>query len=157
MSPTVFREMIHYNGTRWKSRDFVFVAHYFQLLVVAIFGVGAIFQLLVLAILAIFWRIRFWHFFQPLVLAIFGAGAIFQLLVLAIFGDFLEDLFCQPNPIYLHVRFNALHGRCQGDVLRCSRPSFWIQHPSSIETDPVMLCNVATRSAYPSSYFCEGQ
>ena len=44
-----------------------------------------------LAILAIFWRIRFWHFFQLLVLAIFGAGAIFQLLVLAIFGDFLED------------------------------------------------------------------
>ncbi len=53
---------------------------------------------------------------------------------------------CQPNPIYLHVKFDALHGRCQGDVLCCSRPSFWIQHPSSIETDHVMRSNVATRS-----------
>jgi hypothetical protein len=45
---------------------------------VAIFGAGAIFQLLVLAILAIFWRIRFWHFFQLLVLAILAWATFFS-------------------------------------------------------------------------------
>ncbi len=74
---------------------YLFFCAIFQLLVLAIFGAGTIFQPLVLAILAIFWRIRFWHFFQLLVLAIFGAGAIFQLLVLVIFGNYLEDLFLQ--------------------------------------------------------------
>ena len=64
--------MIHYNRTGWKSRYFVFVAHYFQLLVFFFF---------------------FLRHFHLLVLAIFGVGAIFQLLVLAIFGNFLEDSF----------------------------------------------------------------
>jgi hypothetical protein len=63
--------MIHYNRTGWKSRDFVFMAHYFQLL----------------------FFFFFLRHFSASGLSNFGAGAIFQLLVLAIFGDFLEDSF----------------------------------------------------------------
>ncbi len=66
--------MIHYNRTGWKSGDFVFVAHYFQ-------------------VLLIFFTFFFYVIFLLLVLGIFGTGVIFQLLVLAIFGNFLEDSF----------------------------------------------------------------
>jgi hypothetical protein len=58
---------------------------------------------------------------------------------------------CPPNSICLHESSGEIHGRCLGGVLCCGQPSFWIQHPSSIETGPEKLGRRATKRACPSS------
>jgi hypothetical protein len=56
-----------------------------------------------------------------------------------------------------YVYAGGLRGRYLDGVWCCSLPSFWSRHFSNIEIGLEIHGTEATRSAYPSSCFDEGQ